>query len=253
MSFGESLSKDQIPLISGHLGVGVQFISDFREFVKERAQLEKEYSSKLEALVKKYQQKKAFGLNTLYPNNDAFTPQHLRSNSDVGSLSSTIYSSDSLGVDAGQSTLIKALSSLLDQTERIANDRTVFSEYLLSDISDPLKLLSQKTDDSRKKSLAFSKKMTEERDKYYTEKDKAKTRYDESCLEVQSSRSKQEKTIDSKVMEKLQKQYYQEVIDRNNNKNLYVLSLVIANKHKQKHFEQDTPELLNVIDGTFNY
>lgn len=250
MSFGESLSKDQIPLISKHIGVGVQFISDFREFVKERAVLEREYSNKLEGLVKKYQQKKAFGLSTLAPTGEPLVPGHGRSNSEVSSLVGNVQSGDSLGFEADQSTLISALTSLLDQTEKIANERAVFSDYLLSDICDPLKLLSQKTDDSRKKNLVFFKKMTEERDKYYAEKDKAKTRYDESCLEVQTSRSKQEKTIDAKVMEKLQKQYYQEVIDRNNNKNLYVLSLAIANQHKHKHYTKDIPELLNVIAGT---
>lgn len=37
---------------------GIHFLNDFRDFVKERAQIEKEYAQKIEALVKKYSNKK---------------------------------------------------------------------------------------------------------------------------------------------------------------------------------------------------
>lgn len=37
---------------------GIHFLNDFRDFIKERAQIEKEYAQKIEALVKKYSSKK---------------------------------------------------------------------------------------------------------------------------------------------------------------------------------------------------
>jgi hypothetical protein len=57
-----------------------------------------------------------------------------------------------------------------------------------------------------------------ERDKSVQERDKAKTKYDTSCEEVETGKQKQERAFDEKNQEKLKKSYFQDILDMNNNK-----------------------------------
>jgi hypothetical protein len=43
-----------VPIIADHVADGIAFLDEFRSFAKDRAQIEKEYSQKLESLCKKY-------------------------------------------------------------------------------------------------------------------------------------------------------------------------------------------------------
>ncbi|KAF9895886.1 hypothetical protein BX616_008623, partial [Lobosporangium transversale] len=49
---------DQIPVINQHIVNGIAFLSEFRDFCKERANIERDYAHRIEALVRKYQHKK---------------------------------------------------------------------------------------------------------------------------------------------------------------------------------------------------
>ncbi|KAI9294262.1 hypothetical protein K502DRAFT_324908 [Neoconidiobolus thromboides FSU 785] len=255
-TYGEHLTKSQLPLVNKQLVQASQFLLEFREYIKEKSQLEKEYSNKLENLIKKYRNKKIFNLSNI--NRDPFAPSHGGGGGsfDAISLSGTI--SSVKGNEGGimldeNSTLLQGLNNLFSDTEKIAGERAVLSEYLVTDIADPLKMLANKVEEERKKLFNFSKKITDERDKIYNEKDKLKSKYDESCNEVITSQIKQERTMETKVLDKLQKQYYQDVIDRNNNKNLYILAVEVANQHKNKHYTMDVPELLNFYQTLNEY
>jgi hypothetical protein len=52
MTFGTEL-KDNFKIIDDHLGNSISFTAEFREWLKERVQLEKEYATKLESMSKK--------------------------------------------------------------------------------------------------------------------------------------------------------------------------------------------------------
>ncbi|KAF9193140.1 hypothetical protein BGZ51_004112 [Haplosporangium sp. Z 767] len=227
VSFGSEL-KDQIPTINQHLVNGIAFVNEFRDFCKERANIERDYAHRIEALVRKYQHKK-----------DKKVAQNLN-----GVPASPLEPDFDAGINEG-TTVSRAWSSILSDTEALSKDRQAFSEALVSKVYDPLKAFATKKDEARKKHIQFAQKLLSERDKSGQERDKAKSRYDASCEEVESSKQKQERAYDEKNQEKLKRTYYQDILDMNNNKNSYVLALQVFNTHRKKYYEQDLPELSN--------
>ncbi|KAF9362966.1 hypothetical protein BGX34_005181 [Mortierella sp. NVP85] len=212
---------DLIPTINQHLVSGITFLNEFRDFCKERANIERDYAHRIEVLVRKYHKRdKKSGLN---PSGVPMSPIEADSDSSFGDGTTTS----------------RAWTAILNDTEALAKDRQVFSELLISKVYDPLKTLASKKDEARKK------KLLTERDKSVQERDKAKAKYDASCEEVETSKQKQERAFDEKNQEKLKKSYFQDILDMNNNKNSYVLALQVANTHRRKYYEQDLPELSN--------
>ncbi|KAG0296963.1 hypothetical protein BGZ96_007999 [Linnemannia gamsii] len=227
-AFGAEL-KDQIPAINQHLVNGISFLNEFRDFCKERANIERDYAHKIEALVRKYQHKKEKKTaNTL---NGGVPASPLEPDFDPALYDGT--------------TTSRAWTSILNDTEALSRDRHQFSENLISKVYDPLKVLATKKDEARKKHVLFAQKLLAEREKSTQERDKAKAKYDTSCEEVENSKQKQERAFDEKNQEKLKRSYYQDILDMNNNKNSYVLTLQVLNTHRKKYYDQDIPELSN--------
>ncbi|KAF9132893.1 hypothetical protein BGW39_011079 [Mortierella sp. 14UC] len=229
VTFGAEL-KDQIPTINQHLVNGISFLSEFRDFCKERANIERDYAHRIEALVRKYQHKKEKKI-TLAPQNGGVPASPLEPDFDPALNDGT--------------TTSRAWTSILSETEALSRDRQLFSENLISKVYDPLKVLATKKDEARKKHVQFAQKLLAERERSAQERDKAKAKYDASCEEVESSKQKQERAFDEKNQEKLKRSYYQDILDMNNNKNSYVLTLQVLNTHRRKYFDQDLPELSN--------
>ncbi|KAG0270477.1 hypothetical protein BGZ95_001680 [Linnemannia exigua] len=229
VAFGAEL-KDQIPTINQHLVNGISFLNEFRDFCKERANIERDYAHRIEALVRKYQHKKEKKV-TLNPQNGGVPASPLEPDFDPALSEGT--------------TTSRAWTSILSDTEALSRDRQQFSENLITRVYDPLKVLATKKDEARKKHVQFAQKLLAEREKSAQERDKAKAKYDTSCEEVENSKSKQERAYDEKNQEKLKRSYYQDILDMNNNKNSYVLTLQVLNTHRKKYFDQDVPELSN--------
>ncbi|KAG0198886.1 hypothetical protein BGX28_007724 [Mortierella sp. GBA30] len=218
--------QDQIPTINQHLVNGIAFLNEFRDFCKEKANIERDYAHRIETLVRKYQHKKE---KKIALNQNGVPASPLEPDFDSGITDGT--------------TTSKAWTSILNDTEALSRDRQAYSEALISRVYDPLKVLATKKDEARKKHIQFAQKLLSERDKSAQERDKAKSRYDTSCEEVESSKQKQERAYDEKNQEKLKRSYYQDILDMNNNKNSYVLALQVLNTHRKKYYEQDLPEL----------
>ncbi|KAF8942128.1 hypothetical protein BGZ47_006803 [Haplosporangium gracile] len=228
-AFGAEL-KDQIPTINQHLVNGISFLNEFRDFCKERANIERDYAHRVEALVRKYQHKKEKKI--------ALTTQN-------GGVPASPLEPDFDSALNDGTTTSRAWTSILNDTEALSRDRQQFSENLISKVYDPLKVLATKKDEARKKHVQFAQKLLAEREKSAQERDKAKAKYDASCEEVESSKQKQERAYDEKNQEKLKRSYYQDILDMNNNKNSYVLALHVLNAHRKKYYDQDIPELSN--------
>ncbi|GJJ77311.1 formin-binding protein 1 [Entomortierella parvispora] len=224
VSFGAEL-KDQIPTINQHLVNGVAFLNEFRDFCKERANIERDYAHRIETLVRKYQHKKE--KKTALTQNGGIPASPLEPDFELNDGSTTA----------------RAWTCILNDTEALSRDRQMYSEALISRVYDPLKAFATKKDDARKKHVQFAQKLLSERDKSSQERDKAKSRYDASCEEVESSKQKQERAFDERNQEKLKRSYYQDILDMNNNKNSYVLALQVLNTHRRKYYEQDLPQL----------
>ncbi|KAF0420928.1 FCH-domain-containing protein [Gigaspora margarita] len=230
MSFGSEL-KDQITSVSQFVQNGIQFLNEFRDFVKERAQIEKEYAGKIDALAKKYstkKDKKAVSMS-------------------VGEVANTLSEKDFNDAKSEPSTFLNAWTSILEETENIAKERFKFSESLSTIVMERVKTVAVKKEETRKKHMMFAQKLKSDRDKIYNETQKAKDHYYECCVEAQSSKQRQERAPDERLLEKLRKQTLDHVIEMNNSKNMYILSIIRANEHKKKYYHADLPALIDLL------
>ncbi|CAG8725377.1 5701_t:CDS:2, partial [Ambispora leptoticha] len=212
---------DQVVAVNQFVQGGIQFINDIRDFIKERAQIEKDYAHKLETLAKKYASRKDKKSIALSVGENALSSNQTET-----------------GASFETSTIIKAWGCLLEEIENIAKDRSSFAELLSTTVIEKIKGVISKKEESRKKHMIFAQKLISDRDKIYAEKQKAKTRYDESCIEAQNSLQKQERALDEKTLEKLKKQSLQDEVDMRNNKASFA-----TNEHKKKYYNIDVPAL----------
>ncbi|KAI9480354.1 MAG: hypothetical protein EXX96DRAFT_481652 [Benjaminiella poitrasii] len=214
MTFGSDL-KDQIPSILKYVGDGIQSLHQFRNFIKDRSTIERDYAQKLESLTRKYKT----GHTRRFI--------HTSSNSADGHQ-------DEWDWENTSSTTSSAWTHLLDQTALVAKGRYRFVDDLNNVVVDSLRSVATRKEDSRKK------KLKSERDKSYSEKDKAKQAYDEACVEIENIKTKLNKSGEK---EKLQRQLDAAYLNRDNKKNLYLLSIAVANAERDKYFQADTPTL----------
>ena len=141
----------------------------------------------------------------------------------------------------------KAWEDFLKHTEDSARVKNEFAERILSEITDPMKLLLHRKDEARKKHLAFAARLLEERNKAYAEKDKLKLKYEEHCDAVETSKLKFEKATDEKVKDRLKKQWNSDIMEMNNAKNDYLLSVNVANAFKKNYYHNQMPTIMDMM------
>ncbi|KAI9273305.1 hypothetical protein EDC94DRAFT_644570 [Helicostylum pulchrum] len=217
MTFGSDL-KDQIPSILTYVGDGIHSLTQFRSFIKDKSSIEREYAQKLDNLTRKYKS------NTNKKN--ISTPGDTQQ--------------DEWDWEDSSSTTSSAWCQLLNQTSLVAKSRLKLVDDLNNMVVDSLRGAAARKDDAKKKHAAFYQKLKNERDKTYAEKDKAKQLYDESCIEIENLKAKLNKTGDQ---DKVQRQLENALLDCDNKKNLYLLSIGVANAERSKYFEEDIPIL----------
>ncbi|GAN08627.1 actin polymerization protein Bzz1 [Mucor ambiguus] len=222
MTFGTDL-KDQVPSILKYVGDGINSLTQFRNFIKERSNIEREYAQKLDTLTRKY---KAHNSNKKTGN--------------------TADQQDDWDWDDTSSTTASAWSHLLDQTALVAKSRLRLVDDLNNVVVDSLRGTAVRKEESRKKHAAFYHKLKSERDRTYAEKDKAKQLYDDACAEIENIKAKISKS--SGDVDKLQRQMDACLLDRDNKKNLYLLSISVANAEREKYFEDDIPILADHLE-----
>ncbi|KAI9492598.1 hypothetical protein BDB00DRAFT_827311 [Zychaea mexicana] len=228
MSFGTDL-KCQVPAIVDYISDGIQQLNQFRNFVRDRSQIEKDYAQKLDNLARKY------------------APSVKNNNAEQATMGE-----DAEWAGADSSTANAAWFSIVDQTTRIAKCHYQLVDELNSGIIEVLKATGARKEDARKKHVAFYQKLKAERDKTYAEKDKAKSTYHDACMEIQNVRNKMAKNAGGD-QDKYRRQLENVVLECNNKKNTYLLSLSTATAEKEKYFEEDLPILadqLQDLDST---
>ncbi|KAI9327765.1 hypothetical protein BDR26DRAFT_923731 [Obelidium mucronatum] len=202
------------------------FVSDVKDFVRERADLERDFAKKLETLTKKHALKNE--KRSLF--------------SRGGSLGGEKYE-DPAGLR--RNSVENAWKSILDSTQHRSEAHAEFAESLTVIVCEKLKALIAKKDDARKKHMAFAQRLTAIRDGVYADKDKAKKKYDDACEAVESIKFKRDRCLDDKTREKWKLASHQEVLNMNNKKNLYILEVSAANAAKNRYFTEEIPSLLN--------
>ncbi|MCJ1386183.1 hypothetical protein MMC17_009309 [Xylographa soralifera] len=221
-SFGAEL-KDGFKPVNAWVSNGISWLDDIQQFYRERSVVEKEYSSKLAALAKRYYEKKAKRSGSLsVGDTPTLTP---------GSLES-----------ASLTTWTTQLSTL----ERRAAEHDRYSAELVMQVSEPLKNIATRYEELRKSHVEFAAKLERERDAAYTALKRTKGQYDGSCQEVESRRKKIESSFDMSK-QKAQNAYQQQILDMHNVKNTYLISINVTNKQKQKYYHEYVPDLIDSL------
>lgn len=220
--FGAEL-KDGFKPVNAWVANGVTWLEDIQQFYRERAAIEKEYSSKLYGLARKNFEKKAKRSSSLsVGDNPSMTP---------GSLEC-----------ASLTTWTTQLSTL--ESRAAEHDR--YSSELILQIADPLKNLAARYEEIRKSHAEYAAKLERERDLSYGDLKKTKGRYDGACQEVESRRKKTESSFDH-GKHKAQSAYQQQIMEMHNVKNTYLININVTNKQKEKYYHEYVPELLDSL------
>ncbi|KAJ8122886.1 hypothetical protein ONZ43_g1035 [Nemania bipapillata] len=218
-TFGAEL-KDGFKPANAWVANGVAWLDDIQSFYRERSALEKEHAARLNALAKKYFEKKSKKSTSLsVGDTPAMTPGSLEN------ASLTIWN-----------THLATLEARADEHERYGNE-------LISKVADPLKYYAAKFEELRKRHSDYAAKLEAERDSSYADLRKVKAKYDTVCQEVESRRKKSESSFDKA---KAQSNYQQQLQEMNNMKNTYLIAINVTNKQKEKYYHEFIPE---VMDG----
>ncbi|KAI0849272.1 FCH-domain-containing protein [Daldinia vernicosa] len=219
-TFGTEL-KDGFKPANAWVANGIAWLDDIQNFYRERSVIEKEHSAKLNALAKKYFEKKNKKSASLsVGDTPAMTPGSLEN------ASLTIWT-----------THLTTLESLADEHEKYANE-------LIQKVADPLKYFSGRFEELRKRHVEYATKLEAERESSYADLRKTKTKYDAACQEVESKRKKTESAFDKA---KAQSHYQQQLHEMSNVKNTYLIAINVTNKQKEKYYHEYVPELLDSL------
>lgn len=191
--FGAEL-KDGFKPVNTWVTNGIAWLEDVQQFYRERSAIEKEYSTKLSALAKKYFEKKTKRSSGLSVGDTPTTTP--------GSLES-----------ASMTTWAVQLTTL----EQRAAEHDRFATDLISHLAEPVKHLSARCEDLRKQHADYALKLEKERDSTYADLRKSKGRYDATCSEVESRRKKVDSGFDH-GKQKAQLAFQQQQSDMHNAK-----------------------------------
>lgn len=220
MSFGSELQDVQS--VNNYLLNDLAFIQDFRELVKERFSIEKEYIHKLENLQKKYVQKnEKRGLSL-----------------SIGSIKGQNGESTIPNISTFQQVYDKFIEKF-DDTVKERNDYAA----KLNTLSDNIKAKINKKEELRKKHMDYYSKINSEVLNMSAETDKNEVKFREACSNTDALKKKIDSTGDDK---KSKRNLEQSIIDMNNKKNIYILSLRVANAYNEKFINV---EIHNILDS----
>ncbi|KAJ2926614.1 hypothetical protein H1R20_g10481, partial [Candolleomyces eurysporus] len=227
-SFGHLL-PDQFDRIAAYFDTHLELIGDIREIYNSRAALEREYAAKLQTLVRKAADKKA----------------KMEQNIAVGTDPSKSWDINTLK----SNTLNAAYDEIINSISSTAEDHLGIADAVTSQVVEVLRVVERKNEEAKKKEMAFFGKLLQDRDRTYNDRLKNKQKYDDDCLEVEAFRQKQGRTTDDKHAERAAKQAEQQRNDMLNSKNVYLISIAIANQAKARFYSSDLPRLEDEFQG----
>ena len=209
--FGAEL-KDGFRPVNAWVGNGITWLDDIQSFYRERAAIEKEYSSKLAALARKNFEKKNRRTSPLSVGD---TPQLTPGSLECASLTTW--------------------TTQLSTVEARAADHDRYASELITQVAEPLKTIAIRYEELRKSHAEYAAKLERERDASYGELKKSKGRYDGACQEVENRRKKTDSVFDH-GKSKAQGAYQQQLLDMHNIKvSLALLSKFVETDRHRIH------------------
>lgn len=225
MSFGSELQD--IQAVNSYLINDLAFVQEFRDIVKERINIEKDYIHKLENLQKRCAQKNEKRGLTLsvgsvkLPNGDTVIPNN--------------------------STFQKSYDKFLKKFEETIKDRNDYVEKL-NTLSENIKTSTTKKEEIRKKHMDYSTRINTEVTNMNVETDKNEVKFREACNNTDTIKKKMDKNevgSNDEKTEKSKKILDQSIVDMNNKKNIYVLSIKVANAYTEKLTKVENKNILD--------
>ncbi|ORX46018.1 hypothetical protein BCR36DRAFT_414325 [Piromyces finnis] len=268
MTYGESFQDKTV--IENYLISSINFLTDFREYLKERVQLEKNYAKESANLIQKYSQKfekkgrQSICISSNGPNVSLLSPSSVDNSTlnvipENGDSVPTSPSSPTSDINSKDSyTYVNAWRSILNQMKIINDSRNKFSEKLTNLVIDKLKTLISIREDERKNNIQNLKNINNELDKLVIEKNNARKKYIESCdlmvnhhkkLTKQDSSLNDNDKSNDKGVKKIEKLIDATQVDMDNRKNLYILTLQSMNALKKKIVNEYVPEIFNNLQN----
>lgn len=219
LSIGNEL-KDSFEVTSKWVQYNLKWLSEVENFYRERSKLEKEYSDKLKALTADYFNKKSMASVTLgVGQTPTVTP---------GSI---------------EAASVVAWNEILTQTELIAKDHEKLSQDFVNTISGQINGLYTKLDMTYTRIVGFFNEMEKRKNSVYSDLEKSKRNYDDSCQNMELARSKYTKSPNDRNKRKLSEK---ETL-MNIAKNSYLIKISQANRVKDKYYFQDIPEVVDLL------
>jgi len=157
MSFGEGFHD--IRIIENCLNEGVQFLHEYKEYLKDVFQVEKDYVKNSLSVITKYKSKQDKRYNKL-------TTSH------------------------------RAWIVFLGNMEKKYEEKIALLDKYNAEIVEPLKIIISKEEEKKKKQMIFYKKLNTFVDRYCQENEKNCIKYHESCDAVMNSKKKSDKKQD---------------------------------------------------------
>lgn len=221
ISLGNSL-KDGYSRTSKWIKANLEQLSDIESFYRQRAAIEKEYAEKLSKLTTEAFNKRSKAVQVVSVGEEpTITPGSLECASMV------------------------AWKEVLLQTEQIVKEKVRFAQSLELQIGGEISKSQAKYTRLREMWKNFNDETTSIRDKNYQDMSSKKKAYDQACEQMESQRSKTMKSNSQSAKEKMEKREHEMNIAKNN----YILSIAVCNRLKDKYCYQDTPELLDGLQG----
>ena len=116
-----------------------------------------------------------------------------------------------------------------------------FANDLVTRVAEPLKLVTARYEEIRKRHVDYAVKLEKERDAGYSELKKTKGSYDGVCQDVESRRKKADGNA------KAQGVYRQYTENMQNVKNTYLININVTNKQKEKYYHEYVPDMLDSL------
>lgn len=164
--------QDQFSVITESVSSHITLTHDVSAFITERAALEREYSKKLQALTDKVRERRDKRLKDCT----------------VGSDPAKMWSAEV----ANRSSLQRYLSAMISTSDSVVNDHNSLADSL-DKVATDVVTVGRRGEEMRKKVNVFYDRIVADREKVYSDRVKAKSKYDEHCHDTDSHRQKKEK------------------------------------------------------------
>ncbi|KAL8279836.1 hypothetical protein RQP46_007686 [Phenoliferia psychrophenolica] len=150
-------------------------------------------------------------------------------------------------------TLEAGFMKFLEAADLDAREHLALADSLSHKVADALTTGAAKFEGVRKKHHSFAKALLAERDRTYSEREKAKQKYFDACDALEQARQKKSQAKDERSIEKASRAYDTAYDDMLVDKATFLLETDVANVAKARLYDSDLPsvhDFYQVLEGS---